>query len=113
MLTPAEELGLAGMNVASRVRGAFHKIDDITLATMLEQIRDQCVQTHVVYLRDGKADAINVMACPLTVLPDQVAYIHWVTHTIHNALKRLVELYMQDFAVRRRDPSSTPVADAA
>jgi hypothetical protein len=100
MLTPAEELGLAGMNVASRVRGAFHRIDEITLAAMLEQIRERCVKDHVVYLRDGRADAINVMACPLTVLPDQVAYIHWVTLTIHNALKRLVELYMQDFAVR-------------
>lgn len=100
MLTPAEELGLAGMNVASRVRGAFHKIDEIALAAMIEQIRLESLKNHVVYLRDGQPDAINVMACPLTVLPDQVAYIHYVTLTIHNALKRLVELYMQDFAVR-------------
>ena len=100
MLTPAEELGLAGMNVASRVRGAFHKIPVEKLAAMIEQIRLDSLSSHVVYLRDGQADAINVMACPLTVLPDQVAYIHYVTLTIHNALKRLVELYMQDFAVR-------------
>ena len=93
MLTPAEELGLAGMNVGSRVRGAFHKIDEIALAAMIEQIRLESLKNHVVYLRDGQPDAINVMACPLTVLPDQVAYIHYVTLTIHNALKRLVELY--------------------
>ena len=100
MLTPAEELGLAGMNVASRVRGAFHKIPEAALAAMMERIRLESLKNHVVYLRDGRPDAINVMACPLTVLPDQVAYIHYVTLTIHNALKRLVELYMQDFAVR-------------
>ncbi len=100
MLTPAEELGLAGMNVASRVRGAFRRIDAGALADMLERIRLESLKNHVVYLRDGQPDAINVMACPLTVLPDQVAYIHYVTLTIHNALKRLVELYMQDFAVR-------------
>ena len=100
MLTPAEELGLAGMNVASRVRGAFHKIPEAALAGMIEQIRLESLARHVIYLRDGKPDAINVMACPLTVLPDQVTYIHYVTLTIHNALKRLVDLYMQDFAVR-------------
>lgn len=100
MLTPAEELGLAGMNVASRVRGAFHKIPEESLAGMIEQIRLDSLGRHVVYLRDGTPEPINVMACPLTVLPDQVAYIHYVTLTIHNALKRLVELYMQDFGVR-------------
>ena len=102
MLTPAEELGLAGMNVASRVRGAFHKIPEAALAGMIEQIRLESLARHVIYLRDGKPDAINVMACPLTVLPDQVTYIHYVTLTIHNALKRLVDLYMQDFAVQER-----------
>ena len=40
------------------------------------------------------------MACPLTVLPDQQAYIHFVSLTIQNALKRLPELYFQDAAVR-------------
>ena len=43
---------------------------------------------------------IRVAALPVTVLPDQLAYIHFVSLTIHNALKRLPELYMQDFAVR-------------
>jgi hypothetical protein len=33
-------------------------------------------------------------------LPDQRSYIHFVSLTIQNALKRLPELYMQDFAVR-------------
>src|SRR5205807_921254 len=38
--------------------------------------------------------------CPLTVLPDQLAYLHFVVLTILNALKRLPDLYQQDFAVR-------------
>ena len=59
MLTPAEELGLAGMNVASRVRGAFRKIDGVALAGMMERIRLESLKNHVVYLRDGRPDAIN------------------------------------------------------
>ena len=34
------------------------------------------------------------------MLPDQLAYIHFVSLTILNALKRLPDLYVQDFAVR-------------
>jgi hypothetical protein len=40
------------------------------------------------------------MPCPLTVLPDQLAYIHVVTLALQNALKRLPELYLQDPDVR-------------
>jgi len=55
---------------------------------------------HLIYLRDGKTETIRVMACPVTALPEQRAYIHFVTLTIQNALKRLTELYFQDFIVR-------------
>jgi hypothetical protein len=100
MLTPAEELGLSGLSLANRVRKAFYKIPEDRLAALLQQIRDESFRRHLIYLRDGELDTISLFACPMTCRPDQLAYIHFVTLTIQNALKRLPEMYMQDFAVR-------------
>jgi hypothetical protein len=100
MLTPAEELGLSGLSLASKVRKAFYKIPEPTLVALLQKIREESFRRHLIYLRNGEWDTIRVLPCPITVLPDQLAYIHYVSLTIQNALKRLPELYMQDFAIR-------------
>jgi hypothetical protein len=100
MLTPAEELGLSGLSLASRVRKAFYKIPEAEVVRLLERIREETIRRELLYLRDGEEDAIRVLPCPITVLPDQLAYIHFVSLTILNALKRLPDLYLQDFAVR-------------
>jgi hypothetical protein len=100
MLTPAEELGLAGLNLASRVRLAFHKIPEAQLALLLQRIRDESLRRHLIYCRDGIDDAIRVMPCPITVLPAQLSYLHFVSVTITNALKQLPDLYFDDPAVR-------------
>ncbi|OAI53668.1 hypothetical protein AYO44_15765 [Planctomycetaceae bacterium SCGC AG-212-F19] len=100
MLTPAEELGLSGLSLASRVRKAFYKIPEPELVELMQRIREAASRRHLIYLRDGEPDVIHVMPCPLTALPDQITYIHYVTLTVQNALKRLLELYMQDFTVR-------------
>ncbi len=100
MLTPAEELGLSGLGLASRVRKAFHKLPEASVVALVGRIREEAFRRRLVYLRDGAPDAVNVLPCPLTVLPDQLAYIHFVSLTIHNALKRLPDLYTQDVAVR-------------
>jgi hypothetical protein len=100
MLTPAEELGLSGSSLTGRVRKAFYTIPEPRLLELIQRIREEAFRRHLIYLRDGEADAIRVLPCPVTVLPDQLAYIHYVSLTIHNALKRLTDLYMQDFAVR-------------
>jgi hypothetical protein len=100
MLTPAEELGLSGLSLASRVRKAFHKLGEATVRQMIGNIREQARRRHLIYLRDGELDTIHVLPCPLTVLPDQITYIHFVSLTIHNALKRLPDLYLRDPAVR-------------
>jgi hypothetical protein len=100
MLTPAEELGLSGLSLASRVRKAFYKIPEPALVELIGRIHDESLRRHLIYLRDGEREAVRVMPCPVTVLPDQLAYIHYVTLTIQNALKRLPEMYMQDFGVR-------------
>lgn len=100
MLTPAEELGLSGLSLASRVRKAFYQVPEERLACLIQQIREESFRRHLIYLRDGELDTIRVLPCPVTVLPDQLAYIHYVSLTIQNALKRLPEMYLQDFAVR-------------
>jgi hypothetical protein len=100
MLTPTEELGLSGLSLASRVRKAFFQIPASALVKLMRRIRNEAFRRHLIYLRDGQPEAINVLPCPITVLPDQLAYIHFVSQTIQNALKRLPELYLQDFAVR-------------
>jgi len=100
MLTPAEEMGLSGLSLASLVRRAFLKLSDAEVVDLTRRIRDESAARHLIYQRDGKDEPIHVLACPITVLPDQIAYVHYVTLTIQNALKRLPELYMQDFAVR-------------
>jgi hypothetical protein len=100
VLTPVEELGLSGLGLASRVRMAFYQLPEATIVKMMQRVRDEALNRHLVYLRDGQPDAIHLMLVPLTALPDQIAYIHFVTLTIQNALKRLPELYQQDFEVR-------------
>jgi hypothetical protein len=100
MLTPAEELGLSGLNLAGRVRQALFKLPEAEVLDMVRRMRDEAFRRHLIYLRDGSPDAIHVLPAPLTVLPDQLAYINFVSLTILNALKRLPDLYMQDFAVR-------------
>jgi hypothetical protein len=100
MLTPAEEIGLSGLRLASRVRKAFQKISEPDLVRLMERIRNESYRRHLIYLRDGEPEAIRVLPCPVTVLPDQLAYVHYVSQTILGALKRLPELYFQDFGVR-------------
>jgi hypothetical protein len=100
MLTPAEELGLQGMRLASRVRRAFYRIPEDELSRLLERVRRAATRRHLVYARDGVLEPVRVLLLPVTVLPDQLAYVHSVTLAMHNALKRLPDLYAGDSAVR-------------
>jgi hypothetical protein len=100
MLTPAEELGLSGSSLAGRVRKAFYMIPEPRLVGLIRRIREESMRRHLIYLRDGQPDAIRVLSCPITALPEQLSYVHYVSLTIHNALKRLPDMYLQDFAVR-------------
>ena len=96
MLTPAEELGLSGLSLAGRVRKAFYQIPEARLVELIQRIQEEATRRHVIYLRDGELDTVRVLPCPLTALPDQLTYIHSVSLTIHNALKRLPEFYLQE-----------------
>src|SRR5271168_122551 len=100
MLTPAEELGLSGLSLASRVRKAFYKIPEPRLALLMQEIREESFRRHLIYLRDGELDTVSLFACPMTALPDQLSYIHFVSQTIQNALKRLPDMYQMDATIR-------------
>ena len=100
MLTPAEELGLSGLAVASRVQRALDRLSPEGLAAVIERLREGALAQHVVYLHEGQVEPIRVLPTPITILPDQLAYLHYVTLTLQNALKRLPTLYLQDPAVR-------------
>ena len=100
MLTPAEEHGLAGLALASRVQHALYRLGPAELAGLIERLRTGARERNVVYLHDGEIEPIRILPAPITVLPDQLAYVHHVTLTVLNALKRLPSLYLQDFTVR-------------
>jgi hypothetical protein len=100
VLTLAEEIGLGGYQLASRVRRAFLSLADGEVAALMRQVREESARRHLVYLRDGQAEVVGLFPLPLTALPDQLSYLHYVSLTVQNALKRLPELYFQDFAVR-------------
>jgi hypothetical protein len=100
MLTPAEELGLSGMSLAGRVRKALYRIPEPELRRLMERVRDESLRRHLIYMRDGAEETINLLTCPLTALPDQLAYIHSVSLTLHRALKRFPGIYRTDFGVR-------------
>lgn len=100
MLTLAEEIGLGGYQLASRVRKAFLSLPEGDVAALMQQVRDESARRHLVYLRDGQAEVVGLFPVPLTALPDQVSYLHYVTQTVQNALKRMAELYFRDFDVR-------------
>jgi hypothetical protein len=100
MLTPAEERGLRGLSLATQLRTAFYRMPKTAIAELIRNIHDESGRRHLIYLRDAEPDTIRVMPSPVTALRDQMSYIRFVALTIQNALKRLPELYMQDFAVR-------------
>src|ERR1700730_3206043 len=100
MLTPAEELGLSGLSLDSRVRKAFYALPSETLADLIRRMTVESRRGHLIYQRDGFEETIRVLARPTGVMPDQLAYLHFVTLTILNALKRLPEMYLNDPEVR-------------
>lgn len=108
LLTPAEERGLSGLSLDSRVRRAFLALPPQTLSDLSARMMAEALQRDLIYLRDGQTEPIRVLLRPTGIMPDQLAYLHFVSLTLINALKRLPDLYIQDFAVREAVPLSPP-----
>jgi hypothetical protein len=104
LLTPAEERGLGGLSLDSRVRQVFYAIPPETIADLDRRMTEEAFKRSLIYLRDGQTEAIRVFLRPTGIMPDQLAYLHFVSLTIVNALKRLPDLYIQDFDVRQIVP---------
>ena len=97
---PAEVLGLRGAHLAARVRQALYHVPVAELARAFQRMRDGSIARHMDYFMDGTVHTIRVFPCPITLLPEQVEYVHRVVRTLHDALLRMPELYLADPAVR-------------
>lgn len=107
-LSPAEERGLRGASLDSRVRQIFYSLPPDTLRDLHRQMMEMALRRNFTYMREGALEPINLFLRPTGVMPDQLAYLHFVTLTLINALKRLPDLYIQDFAVREIVPLTPP-----
>src|SRR3712207_284319 len=98
--TPVETLGLQGPRLAARVRQALYHVAAADLAHAHARIRDGSLARNLDYFHDGIRETIHVLPCPIAMLPEEIAYLHRVTRTLHDALVRIPELYLHDPAVR-------------
>ena len=65
MLTPSEQLGLAGAALEARVRQAVNYIPDSTLAHVAKRLADDARTNEVVYAHDGVLETVWIMLRPL------------------------------------------------
>ena len=108
MLTPAEEQGLSGLSLDSRVRKVFYSLPPQEIVELIARARDEAEKRNLIYVREGQAEVIRVLLRPLAMMPEQLAYVHVVSLTILNALKRLPDLYLEDPSIREVVPLSEP-----
>lgn len=107
-LSAAEERGLYGLSLDSRVRQAFLALPPSTVQALVAQLTTEAFRRSFIYVRAGQAEAIPAMLRPCLALPDQLVYMHTVSLCLLNALKRLPELYLQESAVRAVVPLTPP-----
>ncbi len=100
MLTPVEEAGLGGQRLAARVRRAFYQQSDAELAGLLDRVEHEAKTRRLVYLHDDVEEIIRLLPVPITALPGQLSYVRGVALGLHNALRRLPDLYFTDDDVR-------------
>jgi hypothetical protein len=100
MLTPSEEIGLRGKQLATRVQDALDRMSEAEMVELMRAIRSAAEEKHLIYQRDGVDDVIHLLPCPITLRPDQLGYTHYVSQTLLNCLKRLPDLYFSSPEVR-------------
>jgi hypothetical protein len=100
MYTPAEEVGLMGLRLATRVQHALDRIPPGEMVELMHAIHRTATTRHVAYQRDGVTETIRLLPCPLTLRPDQLGYTHYISQTVLNCIKRLPEVYFEVPEVR-------------
>ncbi|HEX7978512.1 MAG TPA: hypothetical protein VF461_07920, partial [Gemmatimonadaceae bacterium] len=63
-------------------------------------IHRTAAQRHFAYQHEGVTETIALFPCPLTMRQDQLGYTHYVSQIVHNAIKRLPDLYFEVPEVR-------------
>src|SRR4051794_25246693 len=106
MLSPAEELGLSGLGLDSRLRQVLYGLGADLTRELAARLQQAALDRGLLYLRDGRPEPVPIMLRPFAVLPEQLAYVHSVSLTLLSALKRLPDLYLADPEVRRIVPLS-------
>jgi len=100
MYTPAEEVGLLGLRLATRVQHALDQVPPGQMVELMRAIHRTATDRHVAYQRDGVTETIRLLPCPLTLRPHQLGYTHYISETILNCIKRLPDLYFEVPEVR-------------
>jgi hypothetical protein len=100
----ADEHGLRGVSLDSRLRQLFFGMSSEKLGALARQVVDEATRRELVYFRDGKQETINVMLRPAGIFSEQLNYFHYVSLTLVGALKRMPELYLKDFNIREVVP---------
>jgi len=110
MQTPAEELGLVSRRIGARLRSALLGVNPERMRDLLHRIDEDARAATLIYLHEGRAEEVSILPAPLTVLPEQVAYLHATALALHDATRRLVEPWLADRDVRAALP--VPHGDA-
>src|SRR5215212_6794931 len=100
MYSPAEEVGLMGQRLATRVQNALDKIPSAELVELMRAVHRMATDRHLTYDHEGVAETVQLLPCPITMRNDQLGYTHYVSGTIMNALKRLPDMYFEVPEVR-------------
>lgn len=107
-MTVADEHGLRGASLDSRLRQLFFAMPPGKIAALAQQVVDEATRRELIYFRDGKQETINVMLRPAGIFSEQLNYFHYVSLTLVGALKRMPELYLKDFNIREIVPLDEP-----
>ena len=100
MHSPAEEVGLLGQRLATRVQDALDRIPRDELVALMRDIQRTATERHLAYQHEGVTETITLLPCPLTMRQDQLGYTHYVSQIVLNAIKRLPDLYFEVPEVR-------------
>jgi diaminobutyrate-2-oxoglutarate transaminase len=104
MLSAADERGLKGLSLDSRVRRAFYDLSASAIWELAEKVPLSARKHKLLYYRDGQEDVIPVILRPTAILAEQQNYFHTVSVTLLEALKRVPDMYLDNPAVREAVP---------
>lgn len=104
MLSAADERGLKGLSLDSRLRRAFFDLPASKIWELAKSVPIGAKQQGLLYWKDGREETINIMLRPTAVLSEQMNYFHTVSLTLLEALKRIPDMYMDNPAVREIVP---------